>query len=239
LNRPLLLLTRPVQEAGRTIAAAAAVGFDTLSAPLLTIESLPFELPAGPFDALLFTSARAPDLVASRAPALTGLPAYAVGAHTGAALEAAGFRLVGEGLTDGSAILARAAANGARRLLHLAGEATAPVEVPAGLHLARVAVYAARRVAALSDEALAALREGRIFATLLFSARTSRHFSRLVTAAGLDRGGLRIVALSGAVAEAAGPDWAAVATANAPDIAEALAAAHRLWQCSEMGNDNG
>lgn len=225
-----MLVTRPAEEAGRTSAAAVAAGFDAVVAPLLTIERLDFAVPPGAFDAMLFTSARAPGLAATRAPDLRALPAYAVGARTAEALADAGFRLALVGEADGSAILKLAAAAGVRRILHLAGKATAPAVVLPGLEVVGVPVYAARRVAALPPSAVSALRAGRVFATLLFSARTARHFRRLAEQAGLDPGQQRIVALSPAVAEGAGEGWAAVAVSNAPDLDGALAAARRLWQ---------
>jgi uroporphyrinogen-III synthase len=187
-------------------------------------------VPAGPFDALLFTSARAPEHVAQVAPELLPLSAGAVGARTKESAEAVGFRVDAVGDRDGTAILAAMAANGARRVLHLAGEATAPLTVPDGVELVRVPVYAAERVGALAPEAAAGLRTGAVFATLLFSARTARHFRTLVEEAGLPIDRLRIVALSAAVAEAAGPGWAAAAVAGQPDLAAHLSAAHGLWQ---------
>lgn len=233
MSRPRLLLTRPAEEAGRTAAAAAAAGFDVVLAPLLTIEPVPFAVPSGPFDALLFTSARAPGPAAAFAPELLPVPAYAVGARTAEALAEAGFRLAQAGHTDGSGILEIAAQAGVTRMLHLAGEATAPADVPAGLELVRVPVYAARRVAALPSAALQELRDGGLFATLLFSARTARHFRKLCDAAGLDRARQRIVALSPAVAEAAGPGWRDLAIATSADLGAALAAARGLWQGRE------
>jgi uroporphyrinogen-III synthase len=235
LTRPLLLVTRPVEEAGRTSEAASAMGFATLVAPLLEIGPLPFAVPPGPFDALLFTSARAPALAAAVAPQLRALPAHAVGARTAAEAAASGFLAGLVGDSDGTAILAEVAARGARRVLHLAGEATAPMSVPPGVELVRVPVYAARRVGVLPDVAAAALREGRVFATLLFSARTARHFRRLVDAAGLEPAVLRLVALGAAVAEGAEAGWAAVAVAERPDLEGMLAAARRLWQGVEDG----
>jgi uroporphyrinogen-III synthase len=225
-----LLLTRPAEEAGRTAAAAEAEGFATLLAPLLQIEPLLFEVPDGPFDALLFTSARAPRLVAGRAPWLRTVPAHAVGARTAEEVEAAGFPLAATGTDDGTAILAAVAQRGARRVLHLSGEATAPLEVPDGVELVRLPVYAARRVPALPSDAHAALAQGRVFATLLFSARTARHFRQLLEEAGLEAGAHRIVALSEAVAQGAGDGWRARAVAERPDLAGALAAARLLWQ---------
>ena len=164
------------------------------------------------------------------APQLRSLPAGAVGPRTAEAAGEAGFRVGPVGESDGTAILAAMAADGARRVLHLAGEATAPILVPPGVELVRVAVYAAARAASLSQEAVAALGEGAVFATLLFSARTARHFRNLVALAGLPVEQLRIVALSPSVAEAAGRGWAATAVADHPDLPALLSAAHALWQ---------
>lgn len=235
MTGPLLLLTRPAEEAERTAAAARAQGFRTLPAPLLRIDPLPFEVPEGPFDALLFTSARAPGLVAARAPALRAVPAYAVGARTAEEVDAGGFALAATGTDDGTAILAAIGAGGARRVLHLAGEATAPLAVPDGVELVRVPVYAARRVPALPPAARDVLARGRVFATLLFSARTARHFRQLLDEAGLEPAAHRIVVLSEAVAEGAGAGWGARAVAERPDLAGALAAARLLWQGAGNG----
>jgi uroporphyrinogen-III synthase len=235
LKRPLLLLTRPAEEAERTATAARAAGFEALCCPLLEIVPVPFEPPEATPEALLFTSARAPAIVAARAPALRAVPAYAVGARTGEEAEKAGFRLAGTGDRDGTATLRLMARSGVYRVLHAAGEATAPLQVPPGVQLARLTVYSAARVPALPAPGLSALAEGRAFATLLFSARTARHFRDLATTAGLDLARLRIVALSPAVAQAAGTGWASVVVAAQPELAGALAAARLLWQGEAHG----
>jgi uroporphyrinogen-III synthase len=235
LKKPLLLLTRPAEEAARSLAAAREAGFDALSAPLLEIVRLPFEVPETLPQSLLFTSARAPAIVAAAAPKLLTVPAHAVGARTAEEVVAAGFQLASRGDSDGSAILGSMARSGVRQVLHLAGETTAPLDIPPGVALVRAAVYSARRVRALSGRATRALEEGAVFATLLFSARTARHFGALIAAAGLEPARLRIVCLSPAVAEAAGCGWAAVAGAEQPDLAAALVAARRLWQGESHG----
>ena len=216
------------------MAAASAAGFEAVAAPLLQIEPLEWTVPPGWPDAILFTSARAPGLAARRAPALLDIPAYAVGQRTAAAAVSAGFRLTGEGLGDGSAILAAMARDGRREILHLAGADTAPLDIPDGVRLVRVPVYAARLVSALPPAAVNALSGG-AFATLLFSARTARHFRALAEAAGIEPQGQRIVCLSAAVAEAAGGGWGGIGIAAVPALDAALAAALCLWQGSRHG----
>jgi len=235
LSRPLLIITRPAEEAGRTSAAAHEAGFASLAAPLLSIEPLTWDLPKARPEALLFTSARSPQLVAAAYPALRGVPAYAVGVRTAEIAADAGFHVVGTGDGDGSVVLALAASAGIRTILHLAGEATAPLDLPNGLELVRRAVYTAKRVDVLPSAALGALQSGAVFAVLLFSARTARHFAQLLNRAGVERGGVRLVVLSHAVAEAAGPGWRAMAVAADPSLSGALAATRSLWQGSSDG----
>lgn len=231
MTRPCLLLTRPAEEAAGTAEAARLAGFDTLAAPLLEIVPIEWSVPADAApDSLLFTSARAPAFAMGLPPALKGLPAYAVGPNTKEAVEKAGFRIVSTGATDGSAIVARAAADGRARILHLSGEQTARITSPPGTRLIRVPVYAARLAPALPDSALVALRSGSLFATLLFSPRTARHFRQLLETHDVPVAGQRIVALSPAVAAAAGPGWRDIAIAAMPAREQALAAALGLWQ---------
>ncbi len=230
MTHPLLIITRPAEEAARTCAAAKEAGFRAVSAPLLAIEPLPWTLPKLPPEALLFTSARSPQLVAAAYPALKSIPAYAVGARTADIASDAGFHIVAIGNSDGSAALALAARDGISTLLHLTGEASATLEVPESLKVVQRAVYAARRVEALPRPAIDALQKGEAFAVLLFSTRTARHFSELIAKSGLDRASVRLVALSPAVAEAAETGWRALAVADQPSLAGALAAARSLWQ---------
>ncbi len=230
MTRPLLLVTRPLEEAARTVSAATEAGFDTLPAPLLRIEPLVWQPPAMLPDAILFTSGRSPALVAAIWPEARACPAYAVGARTAELAADAGFRLAAIGNDDGSAVLARAGGAGVRSVWHAAGEATAVLDVPPGIQLTRTPVYAARRVERLPADAIRALAGDDWTATLLFSARSARHFADLHDAAGLRRDTARLVALSPAIAGAAGPGWGGVAVAAAPGLAQALAAARSLWQ---------
>lgn len=96
--------------------------------------------------------------------------------------------------------------------------------------MAHHAVYAAPLATALPRRAIAALSDDIVLATLLFSARAAGCFSRICAGAGLARKRLRIVALSPAVARAAGDGWATVAVADRPTATAAFAAAERLWQ---------
>ena len=89
-----LLLTRPEADAARTAAALRARGHEAIVAPLLRIEILPdAELGAGPWAAILVTSANAVRAIAGheRRDRLRGIAVFAVGAHSAQDMRAAGF----------------------------------------------------------------------------------------------------------------------------------------------------
>ncbi|WP_199553880.1 uroporphyrinogen-III synthase [Sandaracinobacteroides hominis] len=235
MSRPALLVTRPEAEQARTLAAAQSAGFDAISAPVLHIRPLDWVVPADRPDALLLTSARAAAIAGLQIAQLRDLPVYAVGANTAAAATAAGFRVAETGDSDGSAIAAVAAADGRRRLLHLAGVAAAPIDVQPGLDVRRIAIYAADPVDRLPEPAEQSLREGRVFAALAFSVRSAQILRRLVDRADIPLGAQRLVVNSGKVAQAAGDGWGAVRIAENPGLDAVMAAARSLWQSVEHG----
>lgn len=226
---PRLLITRPRALAEETAERARALGFEAMIAPLLRIEPRPFLPPPGKFDALLFTSPQAPALAAAVLPQ-AGRPVFTVGERTASAARAAGYAVEMAGAADASAILAAIAARGHRRVLHPCGEDRAPAEPPDALKVEAVPVYRAVPVAGLGAPAIAALQEGRILATLLFSPRTAAIFAELLDQAGIDRSRQRLVAISPRAAEAAGPGWEALAVAEEPGTESLLGAARAMWQ---------
>jgi uroporphyrinogen-III synthase len=198
-------------------------------APLLDIAPLP-PPPFTDADALLLTSARAARLAASAwGDRLAGLPVYAVGPASARAAEAEGLRLAATGDSDASAILARAAADGHRLILHPCGKDQAPLIIPPGLRVETRPLYAARP-GPLPTAILDALRQGHFLATLLFSPRTARLFRQSMLGAGIAPAQLAIVVISQQAALAAGPGWCRLAVASAPRSDALLAAATRLWQ---------
>ncbi|WP_448582189.1 uroporphyrinogen-III synthase [Thermaurantiacus sp.] len=231
MKAPLLLVTRPEPEASATVAAARLAGFSALAAPLLRIR--PVAVPSGAArlapDAVLMTSARSAALLRAALPGLAlATPVFAVGPRTAAAARAAGFKAVSATATDGQAALDAAVAAGHRCILHARGIDHRQLRVPPAVMLAPLPLYQARAVASLPAPARRALAAGAI--TLLFSPRTADLFRRLVERAGLLPEGLAIVALSEAVAAAAGAGWRGIEVAHRPQTAEVLAAARRLWQ---------
>lgn len=235
-GHPTLLVTRPEPEASATVAAAQAAGFEAVAAPLLRIRPLPVTpaVPGAPPEAILLTSARSAALLRAARPELPAdLPVFAVGPATAAAARAAGFSRVAATDTDGQAALEAAVAAGHRRILHARGSDSRPLRPPAGIEIAPLVLYRAEPVRRLAAAARNALGKGAI--ALLFSPRTARLFRQRLGAAGLAPEAVAVVALSPAVATAAGPGWRALAVAGRPTTAEVLAAARRLWQGAQGG----
>lgn len=215
MMRPLLIL-RPQPGADATAARAGAMGLEAVAAPLFRIAPRDWAMPDAPFDALLVTSANAARAIDSRID--RRLPVYAVGEATRAALS--GFEHVIAGRSDVIEIVGRAAADGMKRLLHLAGEDRTAFD-PGPLSIETRIVYAAEPCMpppAFRD----ALARGAV--ALLHSARAARRFRELAGT------GHRIAAISPAVLAAAGDGWAATASAQRPTDHALLAAAAQLCQ---------
>lgn len=219
----MILVLRPEPGAAATVARARALGLAAMAAPLFAIRPVALDLAslAATPDALLLTSANAARMLGAAAVELAALPVYAVGEATAAAARAAGFGQVIAGSGDAPAIVARAAAEGVRRLLHLAGREHRAIAHPA-VAIERRIVYAAEFVGALPPDARAALAAGAV--ALLHSPRAATCFAGLVS----DRATVAVAAISPAAAAAAGAGWRAVAIAAVPTDAALLAAAAGL-----------
>jgi uroporphyrinogen-III synthase len=217
-----VLVLRPEPGAAATAARAAALGFEAIVAPLLTVGPIAWTPPPELPEALMLTSANA---IRHAGPALAhyrGLPTYVVGLATAEVARASGFADVRVGPSDAAALLAVMARNGIVSALHLAGREHKD-EVHPGVRVTRRIVYAADPVTSLPDAAREAIDVGAV--ALLHSARTAAVFAGLVG----ERGGIAVAAISPAAATGAGEGWRAMAVAAAPDDASLLAAAARLF----------
>lgn len=228
MNRRPLLVLRPEPGASATAAAARGLGLTVVVAPLFAVRAMAWRPPAIAPDAVLMTSANAARHGGAAMAALASLPLYAVGRATEAAARAAGFSRIVAGDADAGAIVARAAADGRRHLLHLAGRDHRRTTMP-GLRIDTRIVYASEAVRTLPDAARAALPEA---VAALHSPRAAALFAALAG----DRVGIAIAALSGAVADAAGEGWRAIAIAARPDDATLLAAAAKLCDHGHDGD---
>jgi uroporphyrinogen-III synthase len=175
-----LLVTRPAPDNERTAAALRAYGHEVLLAPLLRIEAIPdADLGAGPFAAILLTSANGARAIAThrRRGELMSLPVLAVGHSSAEAARAAGFADVISADGDARDLIRLATASfggSLLPLLYLAGEDRARELAGelASIAVHTAVVYRAAQVAGLPPAARAALEEGRIDAVLHFSRRS-------------------------------------------------------------------
>ncbi|TDX64782.1 uroporphyrinogen-III synthase [Methylosinus sp. sav-2] len=226
-----VLVTRAREDAERTAEELRRRGFAPLIAPVLEIAATGAPIPAERFDAVLATSARA--IQFAEGLAASSAPFFVVGGKTAQALSARGAQ-VEASAPDVAALTLLLGARFAApaRFLYLAGhDRKDDLEsfLRARGHVATVVeTYEARAVAALGEEARAALAAGEIDAALHYSARSASIFLALADAAGAPatlRTRVTHFALSEDVARvlrAAG--CANVRVAAAPDQASLLAA---------------
>lgn len=174
--------------------------------PLFATQALDWGVPdPALFDALILTSANAVRCGGDGLKALLALPVLAVGNATAAAARSAGFDVMTTGSKDAEALLADAHAAGIGQALHLGGrESMVKPEVGAGRIVRQsIAVYASDPLP-VSPQALASLVNG---IGLLHSPRAAHRLVELVDVAGFAREHITLVALSAAVAAAAGGGW--------------------------------
>lgn len=197
-ERPVILVTRPAEDAEPLMAALDELGYAPLLVPMLRIvprDDAAFDL--GDAAGLLFTSANGVRALVRRAesagnlPQALTLPVYAVGDATARTARAAGFIDVA---SAGGDVQALAALTAARRrpqdgpLLHVAGTDVAGdlagLLSAQGFNIRRATLYQALAAGALPGEALAALCDGRAAGAVFFSPRTARSFVTLAVDAG-------------------------------------------------------
>ena len=221
--RPVIIL-RPEPGASESAARAKRLGLMPRLCPLFEARAIEWDAPpAEEFDALLMTSAQAARLGGPQLASYRDLPAYAVGSATARAMADAGLQKVVPGDQDGSAIAARIAADGHRRLLHLGGTTVAPIEA-GPLSIRRVAVYT---IGEKADAVLEPLLE-RGAVLLVHSPRAGNRLAALVEPQ--RRSELHIVAISAAALASCGSGWFSGEAPDQPDDERMLALAARLCE---------
>jgi uroporphyrinogen-III synthase len=209
------LVTRPEPDAQRTAAALLARGHEAIVASLLQIEvSIDADLGAGPWSAVLITSANAIHAVVghARIAELQAVPAFAVGRRSAEAARAAGFADVisADGDVADLARLVRTRVAASARVLYLAGEERSgdlAAEL-AGFEVRTIAIYRAVGAVAFPRAAHEALAAREIGGVLHYSRRSAEIYVNAARAAGL-------------LAEALAPSHYCIAA----QVAEPLAAA--------------
>lgn len=220
---PPLIVTRPEPGNAATVGRARKMGFDARAMPLF--DARPLEWPPPPadnFDALLFTSAAAARLAGPGLARLASLPAYAVGAATARAVEAAGLTVARVGSMDAQRLLDAMASENIRDILWLCGRDRSEFD-------ARKAAVTALPCYAVDPAPPPAEWAGLIAAPAVVLAHSARAAARISELAGAAREHLSLVAISPAVAAAAGDGWQNLAIAGQPDDVAILAQARALW----------
>jgi uroporphyrinogen-III synthase len=202
-----VVVVRPAPGDAATASRLRALGVPVRQLPFFATASVPWSAPdPAAFDALLLTSANAIRHGGVALEAVKAMPVVAVGAATAAAAVAAGLTVAQVGKADAADAVALAHEAGFARLLHLAGRDRAPT----GDGVTALTVYASDPVP-VGDAEIRALA-GCI--VLLHSARAAHMLAARVF--DTERAGIAIVALSPAVAEAAGAGWDSVDIAATP-----------------------
>lgn len=226
-----LIVTRSDPGGMATVARAQAMGIDARHFPLFEARPIEWSVPAGDFDALLLTSAQAVRLAgpclspggSPQRPTLPELPVYAVGAATATAAEKIGRRVEMTGAGNAQALIDAMTSRNIRRILWLCGRDRSRFDAR-GMELVALPVYAVDPVSPPVGWADV------IAAPAVLLAHSARGARRIAACAGAARRHLSLVAISPAVAGAAGDGWTEISVAARPDDASMLAAAHKLCQ---------
>ena len=219
-----VVVTRPEPGNAVTVARAQALGLDAAAMPLFAALPLAWRAPdAGDYDVLLLTSAQAVRLAGDELVKLASLPVHAVGAATAAAAAAAGLTVAATGSRDAQALVDAMTSSEKPRILWLCGRDRSDLE-PRGAQLVPLACY---RVEPVDPPAG---WEGIVQGPAIILAHSARGAARIASLTEGRRGALALVAISPAVAKAAGEDWACVTVTPTPDDAAMVTAAYALCQ---------
>ena len=220
---PLLLL-RPQPGNDASAARAKAMGLAVIQAPLFEIVASSAKAPpAGPFDALLLTSANGVrfghDLIAAHA----DLPLYAVGEATALPAREEGHADVIVGRGDAASTVPMILRDGHAQVLHICGEDVRDFD-SLGITFVRHAVY---RSAEVPEAAVRGTLEG-LDETVaaIHSPRAGRRLNALLNAD--QRARIHVAAISEKAAKACGTGWASLTVSATPDDTALLACAQSL-----------
>ncbi len=224
--RDRVLITRPEPGCAETAAAVAALGWQPVLAPALTLQTRPIVAPRHLQAALITSRAAAAGLP-------MGPPVLAVGEASATAARLHGHADVRAADGDAvslAALAARSLDPAAGPILLAVGEGYALDLATAlratGFSVLRRIAYAARATPALPAEAAAALRHGVVGQALFLSPRSATTVMAQMQAAGLTGqvAMIRAIAISPRVAGVlAELGWAGIAVAARPDHAAVLA----------------
>jgi uroporphyrinogen-III synthase len=225
-----VLLTRPLPQSqafARALAARFGTRLRPVISPLIKVQTQALPLPPGRFAGVIFTSANGVEAAGGMA----GLPrlAWCVGDKTAGTARAAGFDARSAG-GDAEALVTAITANPPTgRLIHLHGRETrgdiAARLTAAGVETLALEVY--QQIAQpISEAARELVADGGVVLVPLFSPRTAQLFANAVS--GLPLEGLRVAAMSPAVAAVVPAGAGVLITAHRPEAKAMLDAVEAL-----------
>lgn len=217
-----VLILRPRPAADSTAELAFSTGIAALVWPLFEIRPKAWSIAASGASAILLTSANAPRVMGMLPEELSHLPAYCVGTATADAAQHAGFNVIFTGERNVTATIDAMAASGHEVALHIRGEHVTAIHSP--MTLIPVITY----VSAILTDQLPPTDILESHVILLHSTRAAARFAELIDGAAQSRSTVRAVAISAAVAKAAGSGWNAIALAKSPNDAAMIDAARIL-----------
>ena len=221
-----ILITRAIEHALPTQKDVQALGCETVIDALLTIRALPDDQPISATTGALIITSRNALHGLKNLKNIDELPLFVVGKETASLCAAAGFKkiiAIAEQSADLPRLIKASQSPRSGGLLHLTSEHAHTdfydALLDAGFGIEQRLVYAADAATAFHPETLAALKNGRLWGVLFYSARTAEIFNGLIAASGLPQnlGKLNALCLSDAIAatldQAA---WKSVIAAKSP-----------------------
>lgn len=178
-KRQLVLVTRPISQALKTIKALSDRDYDGMASPALVIQPLPLpSIDLRNIGAVLITSSNA---VPSIDPRIERLPIAAVGAATGQAIRDYGIvpKLEGDGsVRDLLSAIPDIMLPDCPELLHLRGAEVShdlrPLLCALDIRLIDAIAYRANEARFLASDVLDAISQRMVYAALFYSARSAR-----------------------------------------------------------------
>jgi len=228
--KPVVLTTRPVEDAERDCSYLKRHGVEAISSPMLEIREHPFTLPPlEDIDAVVLTSRHAATRLAGRG--VEELPCFCVGKTTAAAAVDAGFTCIITGPGDGRGLTQLITDHPHKSLLWPSAVDTGfdikAALKPKGFSTHRVTVYEAAPVDSFTEDGLEMLKSGRVGAVLAHSGRAGQHFTKLIKREGLGHllETMTMIAISSRAAGLCGADWHSIIVVDQPRRSAMLDAA--------------
>ena len=218
---PVVLTTRPVEDAERDCSYLNAKGAVALSSPMLEIKDCPFTLPPlDTIDAVVLTSRHAASRL--KGAGLQDLPCFCVGKTTAIAAGEAGLKQIHTGPGDGKGLARLITRHPHTSLIWPSAvdtgfDISAALE-PEGIKTHRVSVYEAAPVESFTPESLEALKSGHVRVVLAHSGRAGEHFTRMIKKKGLGHllKSMTMIAISARAAGLCGTDWHSITVVEQP-----------------------